>query len=247
MRVDNGTLVRFGVAGCALALTAALAPAASAQIPGTLPEVDAQTYAVVTGDKRIRVAVSEPDVNAGRVTVTVQNDTAAAITCGGFGTGPGVSVAPAEVVSRSVEHYSKHLVYPEPKVTVDEIKVIGMGVDEITVPLGSVTQLFPAVAARYIWPEGGSRAVIAAQFDDARMLGRTGRQDSFTVPANSGLPINIALNAPATGPRTQFDAGALIGCTIGGVNYVWAGYSPNTPPQGGQGSLSMPSFGRFGS
>lgn len=247
MPQKNGTLVRLGVASCAFALTGALAPSASAQIPGMLPEIDAQTYAVTTGDQRIRVAVSEPDLTAGRVTVTVQNNTAGNITCGGFGEGPAVSVAPAEVVSRSVEHYSKHLVYPDPKVTVDPIRVAGIGVDEMVIPLGSVTDMFPAIAARHIWPEGGSRAVIASKFDDARMQGQTGRQDSFTVAANSGLPININLNTPAASPRPDFDAGALIGCTIGGRNYVWAGYSPSTPPQGGTGSLEMPAFGRFGS
>lgn len=242
-----GTHVRLGVLASAVAVTGALAPAASAQIPGTLPAVDAQTYTVVTGDQRLRVAVSEPNYAGGTVSVTVQNNTGGAITCGGFGGGPGLSVAPAEVISRSMDHYSRYAVYPDPKVTVDPIKVAGIGVDEIVVPLGSVTDMFPAVAARHIWPEGGSRAVIASKFDDARMQGQTGRQDTFTVPANTGVPFTITLNTPATSPRPEFDAAAMVGCTLGGLNYVFAGYSPSTPPQGGVGSLDMPTFGRFGS
>ncbi|WP_264885909.1 hypothetical protein [Dietzia sp. NCCP-2495] len=190
------------------------------------------------------VAVAQPDVAAGRVLVTVQNNTGGQLTCGGFDGGGSIEVAPAEVISRSVDHYSRYPVYPEPKITTNNIQIVGV----ITVPLGSVTDMLPAAAARHIWAEQGSRSVIASKFDDARMQGQTGRHTAnVSIPANSSTSVSVALAPVSQGSRQPFDAGALVGCTFGGVNYVYAGFSPDTPAQGGTGSLDLSRFGRFGS
>lgn len=245
MQRRNGTLVRMGVAVASAGLLFAAAPAvAGAQVPGVHAPTDRAAYVVTTGDSRISVAVAEPDVANGRVLVTVQNNTGGQLSCGGFDGGGAIEVATDEVVSRSIDHYSRYAVYPEPKITTNDITIVGV----ITVPLGSVTDILPAAAARHIWPEQGSRSVIASKYDDARMRGQIGRHTgNVTVPANSSTSVTVPLAPPSKGNRTAFNAGALVGCDFGGIKYVYAGFSPDTPKQGGTGSLDTSQFGRFGS
>lgn len=249
MSLTNGTLVRMGVsAACAGLLVTSIPAVANSQVPGVDPETDRATYVVTTGDERISVAVSTPNTANGTVLVTVQNNTGGNLSCGGFGGGAPVSVAPAEVISRTLDHYSRYAVYPDPVVTTEEIKVgIINGLDPMTIPLASVTDMVPAIAARQIWPEAGSRAVIASKYDEARLAGQTGRHNSaVSIPANSSTSISVPLTHPSRGDRKNFDAAAVVGCTFG-TNHVYVGYSPGTPPQGNSGSLSLPGTGRFGS
>lgn len=250
MKPKNKTLVRISALVASFAVIGGgLAPVATGQVPGVKPGDDRDTYVVGTGDGRISVAVSTPNVTAGTVLVTVQNNTGGNLQCAGFDGGATVTVAPDEVISRTLDHYSRYAVYPDPTITTEPIRVgIIPGLDAMTFPLGSVTDMIPSAMARHIWPEAGSRSVIASQYDDARMTGRTGRHTgSITVLGNSSTSVTVPLVDASRGTRAQFNAGAVVGCTFSGINYVYAGYSPETPPQGTTGSLSLPTVGRFGS
>lgn len=233
------------VAVAALCLAGTGVGSSSAHLPGVDPVKDAQTYVVVTGNTDVSVAVDTPDLAAGTVRVTLQNNTGGALSCGGFDGGATITVATAEIAARSFQHYADFPVYPDPTVIVDGIPTQ----DAMRISLGSLTGALPSTSTTMIWPEAGNRALIGELYDAARLRGQVGRlTNTVNVPAFASTTVQVRLGQPNVSPRSaDYHAGALVGCTIRGANTVFAGYQPGTPQQGGSGSLAAQTLGRFGS
>ena len=235
---------RRATAAVALTGVAVLLPGsvASAQIPGVGPSAG---QVVVADSTVVQVAVEAPDVAAGTVAVTVQNNGTTALTCSGFSGGRAGTVTEAEIVARSVSYYAKHPTIVEPQM---DITVTGSsGLPNFGMALGSVTTMLPGSVTGLLRPEFGEQAVIGRKYTDARLAGRVGGFATVSIPARSATPLSVRLGDPSVGPRTDFTAGALVACTINGQPHVFAGYQGDEVPSLPLGSLGPADTGRFGS
>ena len=235
---------RHAAAVAALMGAATLLPSAvaSAQIPGVGPSAG---QVVVADSTVVQVAVEAPDVTAGTVAVTIQNNATTAVTCSGFSGGRAGTVTEAEIVARSVSYYAKHPSIVDPAL---DIAITGSaGIPNFGMALGSVTTMLPGSVTGLLRPEFGERAVIGRQYTDARLAGRVGGFAVGTIAARSAKPVIVTLGDPSVGPRTDFTAGALVACVIDGQPHVFAGYQGDNVPTLPLGSLGPADTGRFGS
>ncbi|MDV8001823.1 hypothetical protein [Rhodococcus sp. IEGM 1408] len=244
------TAVRSAAAAAtAVAIAVAVAAPASAQLPG----VDLGTNVVIVDSTLVQVAVDAPNLTAGTVGLSLQNNTSSAITCSGIrGTDTGTTsragtVTTDEIVARTVDYYAQ---YPHTFDPALAIPVGSNGTNILTVgaDLGSITTLIPGSLSGSLRPEFGATGRLSEMYTDARLDGLVGTIDTVTIPASSGITRTVALNEPAAGPRpSSFRPGALIACQISGQDYLFSGYFGDATPTIPLGSITSSETGRFGS
>lgn len=221
---------------------------ASAQLPG----MDPNKRVVVVDDTTIQIAVDAPNLTAGTVGVSLQNNSGATITCNGIrGETDGAmtragTVATAEIVARTVDYYADNLH------TYDGVMPVNVGSGNtnmaINVGLGSVTDLVPGSLTGGLRPEFGEAGRLGELYTEARLNGLVGPVSSVTIPANSGTTLTVALGHSSTGERpADYRPAAVFGCQRGGQDYLYAGYFGQETPSIPLGSLSSTETGRFGS
>lgn len=236
------------VAVTALAIVGSGATAA-AQLPG----VDLGANVVIVDSTMIQVAVNTPNLSAGTVGVSLQNNTTSAITCNGIrGSDPGATtragtITTAEIVARTVDYYGKYPHAHDPHIAVP-VGSNGNAIMNVDVDLGSVTTLLPGSATASLRPEFGATGRLSEMYTSARLDGLVGPVGSVSLPPSSGTTLTVALNEPAAGPRpADFRAGAVFGCQISGQDYLFSGYSGDATPTIPLGSITSSETGRFGS
>lgn len=239
---------RSAAFGIAAAFVVAAAPAASAQLPG----VDNNTQVFPVDDTRILIAVDEPDLEAGTVGVTVQNNTEQALTCTGIDEGQAGTVTTAEVAAKSVEFYRQ---FPNSELSPIDIDLtvpsllsgsVGDLGDDLAIDVGSIAGMIPGSAAGLAYPEQGALAEIGGDFNQARLNGQYGPMgQTLTIPAETGEPFTVELGPTSRGERQAFQAAVVLTCEFNGQRYVFHGYEGGEPPAGdtGSGSLSAGSLG----
>ena len=240
---------RFAALGIAAAFVVGTAPAAAAQLPG----VDNNTRVFPIDDTRILIAVDEPDVEAGTVGVTVQNNTDQALTCTGIREGQQAgTVTTAEIAARSVEFYRQ---FPDSDRSPIDIDVrvpsllsnsVGDLGDDLTIDVGSIAGLVPGSAAGLVYPEQGALQDIGGDFTQARLRGQYGPMgQTLTIPAQTAQPYTVELGPTSRGERPGFQAGVVLTCQFNGQRYIFHGYQGGEPPvvDAGSGSLSAGSIG----
>lgn len=238
---------RFAAFSIAAALAVATAPAASAQLPG----VDNNTQVFPVDDDRISIAVDEPDLGAGTVGVTVQNNTDQALTCTGINGGHAGTVTTAEIAAKSVDFYTE---FPNSELSPIDVEVdvpsliagsVGDIAGDFAIDLGSIVGLVPGSAAGLVYPEQGALADIGGDFAQSRLDGHYGPMgQSLAVPAQTAQPFTVELGQTSRGERQDFHAAVVLTCELDGQRYIFHGYQGEPPVRtGGSGSLSAGSLG----
>lgn len=240
---------RFAAFSIAAALAVATAPVASAQLPG----VDNNTQVFPVDDTRILIAVDEPELEAGTVGVTVQNNTDQALTCTGINGGQAGAVTTAEIAAKSVDFYAE---FPNSDLSPIDIDLdvpsllagsVGDLGDDLAIDLGSIVGMVPGSAAGLVYPEQGALADIGGDFSQARLGGQYGPMgQSLSIPAQTAQPYTVELGQTSRGERQEFQAAAVLTCELNGQRYIFHGYQGGEPPAGGGGSGSL-SAGSLGS
>lgn len=221
---------------------------ASAQLPGVTPGQSV----VVVDDTTIQVAVDAPDLVAGTVGVTLQNNSGTSITCNGIkGDSDGTmtrggTVTTTEIVARTVDYYADNLHTYDGTLPVS-VGSGNLGMD-ITVGLGSVTDLVPGSLTGGLRPEFGEAGRLSELYTEARLNGLVGPVSSVTVPARSGTTMSVVLGPSSTGERpTDFRPAAVFACQRDGHDYLYSGYFGTETPTIPLGSIASSETGRFGS
>ncbi|PTM87429.1 hypothetical protein C8N39_105261 [Dietzia psychralcaliphila] len=251
------TLVRFrsvAATSTAAATTAvAIVMAAAAPASANLPGVDPGTNVVIVDSTLIQVAVDAPNLTAGTVGVSLQNNTTSQITCNGIrGTDTGTTsragtVTTDEIVARTVDYYATYPHAFDPGMTIP-VGSNGTNIITIGADLGSITGLIPGSAAGSLRSEFGAAGRLSEMYTSARLDGLVGVIESITLPASSGTTRTVALNDPASGPRpADFRPGALFACQISGQDFLFSGYFGDATPTIPLGSITSSETGRFGS
>lgn len=237
------------VAAVAVVSVAATSAVASAQLPGVTPG----KRVVIVDDTTIQVAVDAPNLVAGTVGVSLQNNSNATVTCSGInGDRSGTmtragTVTTSEIVSRTVDYYAKYLHAFDPSLPI----YVGSGalIDmNMAAGLGSVTDLVPGSMTGGLRPEFGAAGRLGELYTEARVNGLVATFSSVSIPARSGITLSAQLNDPAAGPRpANFRPGAVFGCQRGEQDYIYSGYYGDDTPSIPLGSISSSETGRFGS
>ncbi|MDV8001824.1 hypothetical protein [Rhodococcus sp. IEGM 1408] len=223
----------------ALALVSALTvglgcPAvAHAQIPGA---IDTGTV-VITDSNRLAVTVDAAQASATTITGRIQNTTGTAFRCAT----PGVQglefpgqVTEAEVVARSMRYYANNVFEP-----VGGVDLPLGGIDLDPMPIGSLLDILPTGSFNKALGATRSELIdIRTAQESARVLGHTGDprvggDAVFNIAANGSVTWSAPLGAPASGQRTDFQAGAMFFCTeTAGARraHVFAGYEGGVAP-----------------
>lgn len=241
------TLGRF-MAALSVISVAGSGAVANAQLPGVTPGKSV----VVVDDTTIQVAVDAPNLTAGTVGVSLQNNSATPITCSGMrgeksgSMTRGGTVTTAEIVARTVDYYADHLHTYDGALPVN----VGSGTinQTIVVGLGSVTDLVPGSMTGGLRPEFGEAGRLGELYTEARLNGLVGPVTSVSVPARSGTTITVALGHSSTGERpADFRPAAVFACQRGGQDYLYSGYFGEDTPSIPLGSIASTETGRFGS
>ncbi|UVE95050.1 hypothetical protein [Dietzia sp. B32] len=242
------TLSRLAVA-VAVVSASGTGATASAQLPGVTPGKSV----VIVDDTTIQVAVDAPNLEAGTVGVSLQNNSDSAVTCSGIrgdrsGTmTPAGTVTTSEIVSRTVDYYAKYLHAFDPSLPIH----VGSGalIDmNMAAGLGSVTDLVPGSMTGGLRPEFGAAGRLGELYTEARVNGLVATVGSVSIPARSGITFTAQLNDAAAGLRpANFRPGAVFGCQRGGQDYIYSGYHGEDTPSIPLGSISSSETGRFGS
>ncbi|KAB1504475.1 hypothetical protein F7230_05285 [Corynebacterium sp. 320] len=243
------TLTARRIASAALAVLAAVGlsmPAASAaNLVSQLPGASAEGTIVVTDSPRVTVTVGPNTAEDQNVTVTVKNNYDSSFRCAAPGAIKDAAKKPAEVpnvlttadiVSKSVAYYRSKPFVPKDNLTVPFIGAL---------PIGEFLQFVPeGLIGRLLGEDINSRAELFRNWEKARLAGQAAEITPFTLAPDETKEITVPLDAPASGPRTDFQAAALLYCVDTTSNpqqaYVFAGYEKTEPPkapQGSQGSL----------
>ncbi|KAA0917288.1 hypothetical protein [Dietzia sp. ANT_WB102] len=221
---------------------------ASAQLPGVPPG----RSVVVVDDTTVQIAVDAPDLTAGTVGVSLQNNSATTITCSGMrgetadSMTRGGTVTTAEIVARTVDYYAKHLHTYDGVLPVN----VGSGATNmgIKVGLGSVTDLIPGSLTGGLRPEFGEAGRLGELYTEARLNGLVGPVSSVSIPARSGTTLSVVLGHSSTGERpADFRPAAVFACQRGGQDYLYSGYFGEDTPSIPLGSIASAETGRFGS
>lgn len=250
MTRKRATIRSITVVCATIALTSSQPGLAGAQLPG----VDPGKTVVIVDDTAVQVAVDSPDLTAGTVGVTVQNNTDAEIRCtgikgrkeGGPSTRAG-TVTTTELVARTMSYYAK---FPHSFDEVMPVILEGFGVDgtQIFVGTGSVTDLVPGSLMGGLRPEFGEAGRMSELYTAARVNGLVGAIDSVTIPKRSGITLSVRLGHSSTGQRpSDFTPAAVVACERGVQSYLYAGYSGDQTPTIPLGSISSVETGRYGS
>ena len=212
---------------------------AHAQVPGGL---DSGTV-VITNSNSLSVKVNEASGAATQVAGTIQNTTGNSFRCATPGVGkngnaiefPG-QVTEAEIVARAMKYYSLNVFQPIGGFTLDVALPSGSALN--TLNFGSMLDFFPT--GSIVEPLGNTRAEylnIRDAQSRARINGHTGdprvgSNIAFDVNAGNTVTWSAPLGTPASGVRTDFDAGAMFYCRdkATGLDYVFAGYETGTTP-----------------
>lgn len=219
----------------ALTVGLALPGVADAQVPGTLDTGNV----VITDSNTLIVRVTPAGASATQITGSIQNTTGNKFRCATPGVRgneyPG-QVTEAAIVARSMKYYSRNIYLPIGGVELD----VDGPIDIDPLAFGSLLDFFPT--GSFNKATGDTRSeymnIYAAQ-TDARIKGHTadpkvGGDVAFDVNANATVNWSAALGTPATGIRTDFDAGAMFYCrnTSGSPtrHYVFAGYETGSAP-----------------
>ncbi|UVE96668.1 hypothetical protein [Dietzia sp. B32] len=231
-------VARVAALGVAAAIGAAIAPAAQAQIPGNNP----QTEVFPVDDPRILIEVDGLNEADGTVQVTIQNNTAASVSCTGVGGGPAATVTTAEVVARSVDFYTQF-----PNTTLADLTLQIPQIGNQTIPLGSVTDQIGS-AGEFMNPEWAALDASGAALTDARLAGQYGVIPSaLSLPASQAVVRTVRLDHPSEGTRADFQTGVFLTCQLGGQRYAFHAYEGEIKPQYGgntaQGSLASVGLG----
>lgn len=235
-------------AAAAIASVAGSGAVASAQLPGVTPGKSV----VVVDDTTVQIAVDAPDLTAGTVGVSLQNNSATPITCNGMrgetsgSMTRGGTVTTAEIVARTVDYYADHLH------TYDNVLPVSVGSGAtnmaINVGLGSVTDLIPGSLTGGLRPEFGEAGRLGELYTEARLNGLVGKVSSVVIPGRSGTTLSVALDHSSTGERpADFRPAAVFACQRGGQDYLYSGYFGENTPSIPLGSISSAETGRFGS
>lgn len=224
-------------------------PVASAQLPG----VETGRAVVIVDDSTLQVAVDAPNLAAGTVGVSLQNNSTSAITCSGIrGETSGTltragTVTTAEIVARTVDYYARYLHKYDTRLPIHVGSGTAIDMD-LTAGLGSITDLVPGSMTGGLRPEFGAAGRLAELYTEARVNGLVGTVGSVTVPARSGTTLSVQLGDPSVSPRrADFRPAAVFGCQRAGQDYVYAGYHDDDSATIPLGSISSSKTGRFGS
>ena len=218
------TVTRAVAVGAAAAATAAAVPFAAAQIPGDNP----RSWVFPVDDTRIQMAVDAPDLETGRVNVTIQNNSAQNLTCEGLD-GESAAAVTSAVVARSVDFYTQ---YPHSELADLNInaRVLFTTINE-DIALGSVVGLVPGSAATMVNPEWGALNEVGGAFSAARLAGQYGAMStSITVPARTAQQYSVQLEHPSAGTWQDFQSGVFATCVIDGQRYVFHAYEGDERP-----------------
>lgn len=228
-------LARSLAAIATLTLGLSIQGAAHAQIPGALDTGNV----VITNSNLLVVDVNPASASATQITGTIRNTTGNTFRCAVPGIRgneyPG-QVSEAEIIERSMTYYSRNIFQPIGGVELD----VDGPIDLDPLDFGSMMDFFPT--GSMIEPLGNTRSEymnIRAAHGEARVKGHTGEPrvgggHVFNVGGGTTANWTAALGAPASGIRTDFDAGAMFYCrnTTGSpqLHYVFAGYEPGYVP-----------------
>lgn len=227
--------VRTGVGvGAVLAATLATGSAAAAPVtgPSQLPGVDLSTAVVVTDSPYVTVSVA--DHAAGEpVKVSVTNTYDHAFEC----YAPGVSttaeptrlpnvVTEASIVTAAVDYYRSTAVSPAGGTAVPLLGIL---------PTGSLLGMLPTTNVGSLLGDAtATKAELNRSWDRAQLAGHTAEIQPFSLPAFGTVTVSATPGPAASGPATDFAAGALVYCTdtqsATGQSYVFAGYEPGAAP-----------------
>lgn len=233
---------RYAALGIAAALVVAAAPAASAQLPG----VDNTTQVFPLDDDRISIVVEPVDLEAGTVTVFIQNNSTSPLTCTGLDDGPAATVTTAGVVSQAIDFYTEF-----PHVELSDIDIsfpsaLGSIADAPEVGVGSIQGLIPGSAQGFINPAWAAGNATQAALTEARLAGQYAPLGTtLTFPAGSAREIDATLQHPSAGVRADFQAAAILTCVLAGQRFVFHAYEGNERPNAG-GAGSTGSLGSAG-
>ena len=214
---------RIAALGVAAAFVAAAAPAVNAQVPGDNP----RTTVYPVDDTRIQLFVEPLDIEAGTVRVVVQNNTASNLNCTGIDGGPAATIAPAEVVARSIDYYTQ---YPLSELADLVLVLPSAAGGNQNIGLGSV-QAQVGSLAEFMNPEWDMLNQNSAALDQARLGGQYGALPStIAVPSLGAFERVVRLDNPVQGAREDFQTGAIMSCTISGQRYVFHAYEGGVKP-----------------
>lgn len=252
MTTDRTPALGRTVAGAA-AVAIVVASGAAAPVSAQLPGVDLGTNVVIVDSTLIQVAIDAPNLAAGTVGVSLQNNTSSQIVCNGIrGADTGTTsragtVTTDEIVARTVDYYARYPHTFDPGMTIP-VGSNGTNIMTIGADLGSITTLIPGSLSGSLRPEFGATGRLGEMYTSARLSGLVGTIDTVTIPASSGITRTVSLNEPAAGPRpASFRPGAVIACQISGQDYLFSGYSGDATPTIPLGSITSSDTGRFGS
>lgn len=247
------TLARGRTLAGAAAVAIVVASGAAAPVSAQLPGVDLGANVVIVDSTLIQIAVDAPNLSAGTVGVSVQNNTSSPITCNGIrGTDTGTTsragtITTDEIVARTVDYYATYPHTFDPTMTIP-VGSNGNGIMTVGADLGSITGLIPGSAAGSLRPEFGAAGRLSEMYTTARLDGLVGTIDSITIPASAGITRTVSLNEPAAGPRpASFRPGAVLACQISGQDFLFSGYFGDATPTIPLGSIASSETGRFGS
>lgn len=233
--------------GGAVALLAATAPVAAAQIqPLQLPGVDSTTEVFPVDNTDVQIEVDSPDLENGTVGVSLTNNTEEDLTCTGIDDAAAGTVTTAPLVAQAVDFYAQHPHGELADLTIDFIGAADSLADDIPIDLGSAVGMLPGSVAEMVNSEWAARAAIGEGFEQARLDGQFGETaTSFDIPADEGTELTIELAHTSQGEREDFQAGFFMTCELDGQRYVFHGFDGDAPltPGGGSGSLGSAGLG----
>lgn len=224
-----------GRAALSVVAGAALVASAHGVAAGLIPGEYRVAEVFPVDDQRVQVAVQSPDLEAGTVSGSVQNNTDDELICTGVrdevtGTvGAAATATRADIVARSVDFLAEYPYSPLAPLVINVEAPSGMGGPQI-VDLGSVTGMVPGSLAEGFWPDLAAMSVIGQLYDEARMHGQVGRTGStITVPARTSEPFTVDLEQASAGGHHSFEAGVMLTCEMGPQRYVFHGYENGRP------------------
>lgn len=235
---------RFAALGIAAAFAVAVAPAASAQLPG----VDNTTQVFPIDDDRISIVVDPVNLDSGTVRVLIQNNTTSNLNCSGLDGGPAATVTTAEVVARAVDFYTQYPYVNVLDIDISAPSIVSSLADIPNIGTASIQDLIPGSATLFINPAWAAAADTQAALTEARLAGQYAPVgNTVPVPAQTAQEFDVQLQHPSAGTRADFQTGVIMTCVLQGQRFIFHAYEgdqrPNLAANDSTGSLGSAGLG----
>lgn len=218
---------RFAALGIAAAFAVAVAPAASAQLPG----VDNTTQVFPLDDNRVTIAVEPVDLGNGTVRVFIQNNTASNLNCTGIEDGPAATVTNAEVVARAIDFYTRYPYQDLSNIDISFPSALGSIADAPEIGVGSIQELIPGSAQIFINEAWSAANETESALVQARLAGQYAPISSpLSLTAGQARELDVTLQNPSAGTRSDFQTGVILTCSLQGQRYVFHAYEGDQRP-----------------